>query len=121
VSKKDLNEVFDVNGRSLLLKHYYIKAKELEAGKFINGGEVNLKLLEAAVLAIKRHTRFDIISLNDRSLAETFYAALCPVSLNKKDILKLFISAGVIEEHSIHRQFHIDEHIYAVFIKEKGN
>jgi hypothetical protein len=60
VSKKEMNDLFCLNGKSLLLKHCYNKADELERSKLINGGELNLTLLEAAILAIQRNTRSDI-------------------------------------------------------------
>jgi hypothetical protein len=120
VTKKEMNDLFGLNGKSLLLKHCYNKADELERSKLINGGELNLFLLEAAILAIQRNARSDKISEYDRSLAETYWASMCAVSPNKKDVVKLKISPGVIEEHSIHRQYHTDEHIYDEFVKEKG-
>jgi hypothetical protein len=120
VKKKEMNDLFGLNGKSLLLKHCYNKADELERSKLINGGELNLILLEAAILAIQKNTRSDKISEYDRSLAETYWASMCAVSPNKKDVVKLKISPKVMEEHSIHRQYHTDEHIYDEFVKEKG-
>ena len=74
VRKKEINDLFGLNGRSLLLKHCYKKADELERSKLNNDGILNVVLLEAAISGVQRNSRYDKISEYDRSLAETYWA-----------------------------------------------